>query len=684
MNPSFRKSVSWLHTWSGLILGLAIVMFAVTGAGLVLRPELDTVVNRDLLTVPVCRVPLPLDALDAAARVAHPKSKPYAIEITHDPAASTAIRFVDDDYVYLDPCTARVLGMRNHYGGFFGTLDWLHRFKFIGHGDGRGRVVGGWVSAVFAVLLIIGGLVLWWPRRRGEFKSAVTFQWRRSGSARTLSLHKIVGLYCALLLLVIVLTALPLSFQPFRHLISWATQSAVDIPPPPKPERSPVGSRPLTMDVLWQRAQERVASIAWASLYYPAPHNGVAHIEILQRRMPHKNAKTQLYLNAYSGNTIRLDRYPTGIPEGRRVYLYLLALHSGLVGGLPYQLLLLLAVLGVPVQFYSGASVYLRRKFRKRANATLSLRLARRTVEAEGICSFAFVDPKGKALPPFSAGSHIDVDAGNGITRQYSLCNNPLDTHRYVIGVLLHPDSRGGSRGMHENLAVGDLVQIRPPRNHFPLAHSAKRSLLLAAGIGVTPILCMAEHLSNMGRDFSMHYCVRSLAQAAFVDRIKKSAFADRVTFHVSSKDTRLDIPLLLEGGYHDTHLYVCGPNGFMEGVIAAASEKGWPEAHVHREYFAATRKINTPATAFVLKIASTGKLIHVAKDETAAAALGRCGIDVPVSCAEGLCGTCLVKVIDGDIEHNDLFLTAEERARNDQFTPCCSRASSPLLVLDL
>jgi ferredoxin-NADP reductase/uncharacterized iron-regulated membrane protein len=684
MNASFRKSLTWLHTWSGLVFGLAIVLFAVTGAGLVLRPELDAVVNRNLLVVPACTTPRPLDALNAAARAAHPSSRPYAIEITRDPAASTAIKFLDDDYVYLDPYTARVLGIKNQYGGFFGTLEWLHRFKFVAHGDGLGRVAAGWVTAVFAGLLIMGGLVLWWPRRRSEFKSAAIFQWRRSGSARTLSLHKVVGLYSAMLLLVIVLTALPLAFQPFRHLISWATRSAVGKPAPPKSARPPIGAEPLTMDALWHRAQERVAGIASASLYYPTAHDAVAHVEILERGMPHKDAKTELYLNAYTGDTIRLDRYTTGIPEGRKVYLYFLALHSGLVGGLPYQLLLLLAVLGVPVQFYSGASVYLRRKLRKRGKAMLSVRLVRKTLEAEGICSFEFADVKGKALPPFSAGSHIGVDTGNGITRQYSLCNNPKDRRRYIIGVLLHPDSRGGSRAMHQNLAVGDLVQISPPRNHFPLARSAKRTLLLAAGIGVTPILCMAERLSHEGADFSLHYCVRSLAQAAFVDRIKKSEFADRVTFHVSSDGARLDIPSLLESCCRETHLYVCGPNAFMQAVIAAASDKGWPDAHVHREYFAAARPLNTSAAAFVLKLASTGKLIHVAEDETAAAALSRSGIDVPVSCAEGLCGTCLTKVIAGDIEHNDLFLTAEERAGNDQFTPCCSRASSPLLVLDL
>ena len=684
MNATFRKYLSWLHTWSGLIIGFAIVMSAVTAAALILRPELDAVVNRDLLNAPVCSAPLPLKALDVAARAAHPASRPYAIEITRDPAASTAIRFANDDYVYLDPCTAQILGIRNRYGGFFGTMEWLHRFKFIGHGDGSGKIVGGWVNAIFAVLLIVGGLILWWPRRRGEFRSAVAFQWRRSGSARTLSLHKIAGLYCSSLLLVIVLTALPLAFQPFRHLIGWVTHSSVDTPAPPKVGRSSISATPLTVDALWQGTLERVPNISSASLYYPAAHSAVAHAEILESGMPNENAKTQLYLNAYTGSTIRLDRYKTDIPEGRKVYLCLLALHSGLVGGLPYQLLLLAAVLGIPVQFYSGASVYIRQKLRNRVRANLSLRLVRKTIEAEGICSFEFSDPRGRLLSPFSAGSHIDVKTGNGITRQYSLCNDPLETHRYVICVLLHADSRGGSRGMHENFAVGDLVQISAPRNHFPLAHSAKDSLLLAAGIGVTPILCMAERLSNVGAEFSLHYCVRSLAQAAFVERIKTSAFADRVTFHVSSEGGRLDIPSLLKGYRHQTHIYVCGSNAFIDGVSAAATEQGWPEAHVHREHFSAAGHMSRLATSFNLKIASTGKLIHVAADETAAAALRRCGFDVPVSCAEGLCGTCLTKVIEGDIEHNDLFLAAEERARNDQFTPCCSRANSPTLVLDL
>ncbi len=685
MTQQFRNTLSWLHTWSGLVLGLVIVMLAVTGAGLVLRPDLDTWVNRPLLTVPACSTPLPLDRLASAARAAYPAGRLQAIEVTNNPAASLAVDFTDDTEVYLNPCGGRVLGIKNHYAGFFGTLDWLHRFRFIGHPerDRSGKIIAGLVNTGFVLLLIAGGLVLWWPRSRNELKIAARFQWRRRGTARTLSLHKIVGLYTAVLMLIITLTALPLALQPFRDLISWTTHSPVESPLPPK-LAAPTNAKPLSMQDLWQLAEARAGDIAWASLHYPLAHGAVAEVEILERGAPHANAKSYLYLNAYSGKTIRFHRYARDTAEGRKVYLYLLALHSGLVGGLPYQLLLLLAVLGIPVQAYSGASVYFRRKFGKRQPAMLALRLVRKTREAESICSFEFADPKGRALPPFSAGSHIDVDTGRGLIRQYSLCNDPADTHRYVIAVLRHADSRGGSRAMHEALAVGDTVNVSVPRNHFQLAHSARRSLLFAAGIGITPILCMAERLANSDADFVLHYCFRSRPQAAFLERIAASAFASRAVLHDSGEGARLDIAALLDSEARDTHLYVCGPGAFMDAVIAAAGERGWPEALIHREYFAATRHDPTSDTAFDVRIASTGETVHVAEDQTVVAALARHGIEVPTSCAEGVCGTCLTRVLNGEVAHRDLFLTAEERLRNDQFTPCCSRARSALLVLDL
>jgi vanillate O-demethylase ferredoxin subunit len=255
-----------------------------------------------------------------------------------------------------------------------------------------------------------------------------------------------------------------------------------------------------------------------------------------------------------------------------------------------------------------------------------------------------------------------------------------------VIGVLRHADSRGGSRAMHDELKVGDVVDVSVPKNHFPLDHSARRALLLAGGIGVTPILCMAERLANVGVDFEMHYCTRSVARTAFLERIRKSSFARRVQFHFADgpAEQRVDIAALLDHPAADTHLYVCGPSGFMDLVIATAKDQGWPDAHVHREYFSGAVYSAENNVAFEVRLASTGKVIPVAKEKSVVSALADHGIEIATSCAEGVCGTCLTRVLDGEIEHRDRFLTAEERARNDQFTPCCSRTRSGMLVLDL
>jgi vanillate monooxygenase ferredoxin subunit len=210
--------------------------------------------------------------------------------------------------------------------------------------------------------------------------------------------------------------------------------------------------------------------------------------------------------------------------------------------------------------------------------------------------------------------------------------------------------------------------------------------LLLAGGIGVTPILCMAERLANVDADFSMHYCTRSVARTAFLQRIKESGFAERVRFHFGDGPDaqQIDIPAVLESPDPETHLYLCGPAGFMDMVIATARETGWGDAQVHREYFAGAVQTSENNVAFDVKVASTGKIISVAKDKTVLDALAACGVDVQSSCAEGVCGTCLTRVLEGDPEHRDLFLTAKERAKNDTFLPCCSRAKSPMLVLDL
>lgn len=315
----------------------------------------------------------------------------------------------------------------------------------------------------------------------------------------------------------------------------------------------------------------------------------------------------------------------------------------------------------------------------------LKVRVARKRAEAEGICSFELASLDGSPLPAFSAGSHIDVQAPGGITRQYSLCNDGSDRSRYRIAVLRDPASRGGSAAMHDALQEGATLSISEPRNHFPLVH-AVRTLLFAGGIGITPLLCMAQRLAAVGADFELHYCTRSRARTAFMDEIAASPYAAQVHYHFDDgpPSQKLDLQALLAAPHSQTHLYVCGPGGFIQHVTQAAAGLGWRSQQVHTEYFTAAPQETGGDKAFQVKIASTGAVHEVPAGQTVVSALAAQGIEILTSCEQGVCGTCLTRVLEGECDHRDMYLTDEERARHDQFTPCCSRARSPLLVLDL
>jgi vanillate O-demethylase ferredoxin subunit len=316
----------------------------------------------------------------------------------------------------------------------------------------------------------------------------------------------------------------------------------------------------------------------------------------------------------------------------------------------------------------------------------IRVRVLRKAVEAEDICSFELAAEDGQPLPAFSAGSHVDVEVGDGLTRQYSLCNDSAETHRYLIGVLREPASRGGSTAMHDRVQVGDVIAISAPKNHFALAHEAQSHLLLAGGIGITPILCMAERLAQTGADFTLHYCTRSAARTAFADRIRSSTFARRVAFHHDDGDVaqKLDIAALLAQPQAGTHVYVCGPKGFMDAVLGTARANGWPEAQLHFEFFSADVQPRDADEAFDVKLASSGRIVHIPKGMTVLNALADAGVIVPSSCEQGVCGTCITRVIEGEPDHRDMYFTPEEQAANAEFTPCCSRSKTPLLVLDL
>ncbi|MBT0962955.1 PDR/VanB family oxidoreductase [Denitromonas iodatirespirans] len=314
----------------------------------------------------------------------------------------------------------------------------------------------------------------------------------------------------------------------------------------------------------------------------------------------------------------------------------------------------------------------------------LTVRVAARQAETAEVSTFELVAADGGALPAFAAGAHLDVHVPGGLVRQYSLCNAPSETHRYLIGVLRDPNSRGGSAAMHDAVQAGDTLQISAPRNHFALDENAGHHLLLAGGIGVTPILCMAEALAAGAGSFDLHYCARSADRMAFRTRLAGAAFADRVLLHLDDGDAaqKLDIAATLAEASPQTHLYVCGPAGFIEAVLDTARAQGWAEARLHREFFAApVHDDEGDSGAFEMALAQTGITVQVAAGQSAVAALHAAGVDVPVSCEQGVCGTCLTRVLEGTPDHRDAYLTEDERAANDQFLPCCSRARGRLVI---
>lgn len=313
------------------------------------------------------------------------------------------------------------------------------------------------------------------------------------------------------------------------------------------------------------------------------------------------------------------------------------------------------------------------------------MKVAAKTLEAEDVFGFELVDPDSGPLPAFSAGSHVDVEVAAGLVRQYSLCNPPHETHRYQIAVLREPQSRGGSVGMTDRVGFGDTLRVSEPRNHFALEPGAERVVLLAGGIGITPILCMAERLAHTAIPFELHYCVRSPKRAAFYSRLKQSDFSSRVHFHFDDADSRIDLGATLAAHGPKDQLYVCGPKGFIDAVLKTAGAAGWAPDQLHREFFTpAEDLVRADDAGFEVEIASTGKRIPVAAGQTVLDALTANGVVLDVSCEQGVCGTCVTRVLQGVPDHRDMFLSDAEHARNDQFTPCCSRSKTDLLVLDL
>lgn len=317
----------------------------------------------------------------------------------------------------------------------------------------------------------------------------------------------------------------------------------------------------------------------------------------------------------------------------------------------------------------------------------MELVVTRLTHEAQDVLGVELRAPGGDDLPAFTAGSHVDLTLPVGLCRQYSLLNAPSERHRYVLGIGLAQNSRGGSSFIHHRLAVGDRIQVGEPRSLFGIAPAATEHVFIAGGIGITPILSMIAWCEANQKPWRLLYCVRSRARAAYAWGL--APHAQRVRLHI---DEESDGALPDLGGWirdlrDGAHVYCCGPAGLMEGVAAACASAGIPGEKTHFERFsapAATEASAIESGAFLVVLQRSGRKIHIAADQSLLEALEAAQVSLPSSCREGLCRSCEVPLLQGEADHRDFVLSDEERASHSCILPCVSRARSPELVIDL
>ena len=312
--------------------------------------------------------------------------------------------------------------------------------------------------------------------------------------------------------------------------------------------------------------------------------------------------------------------------------------------------------------------------------ATLPLRLLAIRYGALDTCLYEFGALDGQPLPAYEPGAHIDVHLPGGLMRQYSLARPYRADQGYLVGIKLDPKTRGGSKWLHEAARVGTTFHVGAPRNNFPLKEDAPHVVLVAGGIGITPIWCMAQRLEEIGAAFELHYAVRTRADAAFLGELER--MAPRLKLHVDAEaEAVLDVTSIAARARKDAHLYCCGPAPMLEAFEAAC--QGRPAEQVHVEYFSAP-ELKPLEGGFIVVLAKSGREFEVAPGSTILETLRQAGLTVPASCEQGVCGTCETTILDGVPDHRDLLLTPAEKAAGKTMMICCSGSLSDRLVLDL
>jgi len=296
---------------------------------------------------------------------------------------------------------------------------------------------------------------------------------------------------------------------------------------------------------------------------------------------------------------------------------------------------------------------------------------------------FRFVRSDGQPMPPFSGGAHIVVEMDDHGTRRlnpYSLMSVPEDSSGYSISVRRDDTGRGGSLYLHQHVKPGKAMEIGYPVNLFSLDQRAKKHLMIAGGIGITPFISQMAQLTSLGGRFELHYSVRNRELGAYVDELK-ALYGDRIHLYFDDEGDKIDLNRLLAGQSFGTHLYVCGPKGMISWVRSTADAAGWPKGTVHSEEFLAP-PVGQP---FTVELAQSKKTITVGATQSLLEAMEAANVDAPYLCRGGACGQCETDVVgcDGHIEHNDHWLTDEQKASNRKIMPCVSRFGGKTLVLD-
>ena len=305
--------------------------------------------------------------------------------------------------------------------------------------------------------------------------------------------------------------------------------------------------------------------------------------------------------------------------------------------------------------------------------------------EAKDIISVDLRPVGGGEFPAFTAGSHIDLHLPNGMVRSYSLSNSSDERHRYVVGVLRDRASRGGSRCVHEALRVGMPITISEPRNHFGLHEDATHSVLVAGGIGITPMLCMARRLKSLGKSFEMKYFARDREGAAFLDELKALDFPLTLRFD-SEAGGPPDMKAELSARAPDagTHYYSCGPTPMLDAFEKCCAELGHAEAHIERFAAVEVAASADAKSTYTVELRKSGKTIEVTPEKSLLDTMLDAGVDVPYSCCEGICGSCETAVLEGEPDHRDSVLSPKEQAANKIMMVCVSGCKSSRLVLDI